>query len=675
MSLTTPITIAGLTLSPLVAGAIVLGLIVIACSVTGYVRRRSRIQLESRYSSMHSAWTDMIRATSNVDQALRNDRNGLVNGRTVFTGASKDALDTARKDWAYWSAQRVAAENNLKEVEALRKRFAERRWWQLSHKPLKSAIHRLSDFSLTIDSNCLAGGPLQELAGLAPADSETASRLKEELQPNGASYTGTVEKFATGNPFAVTDVVVGADGAMYVSTGGRGTQSGLYRITYEGTESTAPAPAAAQPDNFAAARKIRRELERLALPGVNGAAAIATAWPYLDNDDRFLRYAARIALEKQPVETWRNRLDDKASAQTKLTAALALARTTGSEQQRDIASLLVGLPFHELSREQKLELMRVYGVLFARGGTPSGDVRARVIHQIDSTFPSGNPELDREAARLLIYLNAPGAIERSLDAMEQADTQEQAIHYAFCLCTIRNGWTLEERARYLKWFNNAMSFRGGHSFNGFIRNMREDAIRVTSETHAAALKDLIDQQPSQDLAVQSPPRPLVKQYALDELLGAIEKSDRKPDMDRGRKVFAEATCYKCHRFAGEGGITGPDLTAVAKRFSAREMLESLVHPSKVVSDQYQASEFVLHDGQIVRGKVINLFGDNVSVLTDMFNPDAVVNVQVSNIEIQRPSTVSLMPEGLLNTFQVDEIADLLAYLKSGGESAKLSSNN
>ncbi len=193
MSFTTPITIAGLTLSPLMAGAIVLGLIVIACSVTGYVRRRSRIQLESRYSSMHSAWTDLIRATSNVDQALRNDRNGLVNGRTVFTGQSKDALDTARKDWAYWSAQRVVAENNLKEAEELRKRFAERRWWQLSHKPLKSAIHRLTDFSLTIDSNCLAGGPLQELAGLAPTDSQTASRLKEELQPNGARGRSTLE--------------------------------------------------------------------------------------------------------------------------------------------------------------------------------------------------------------------------------------------------------------------------------------------------------------------------------------------------------------------------------------------------------------------------------------------------------------------------------------------------
>lgn len=194
MSLTTPITIAGLTLSPFVAGAILLGLIVIAISVTGYVRRRIRFQLERQYSTSHSAWTNMIRATSNADQSLRSDRSGLVNGRTVFTGASKEALDAARKDWAFWSAQRVVAENTIKEAEDLRKRFAERKWWQLSHKPLKTAIHKLTDTPLTIDSNCLAGGALKELAGLAPVAIQTGTQLSGELESKGAQGRSTLER-------------------------------------------------------------------------------------------------------------------------------------------------------------------------------------------------------------------------------------------------------------------------------------------------------------------------------------------------------------------------------------------------------------------------------------------------------------------------------------------------
>lgn len=215
MSFTTPITIAGLTLSPLVAGAILLGLIVIAISVTGYVRRRIRFQLERQYSTAHSAWTNLIRATSNVDQSLRSDRQGLVNGRTVFTRASKETLEAARKDWAFWSAQRVVAENTIKEAEALRKRFAERNWWQFSHKPLKNAIHKLTDGQLTIDSNCLAGGALSELAGLAPSATQTGTQLSGELESKGAQCRSTLERIQGAMRTAqvaskrVSDTVVG----------------------------------------------------------------------------------------------------------------------------------------------------------------------------------------------------------------------------------------------------------------------------------------------------------------------------------------------------------------------------------------------------------------------------------------------------------------------------------
>ncbi len=194
MSLTTPIEIAGLTLSPLVAGAIMLSVIAIATSVTGYLRRRIRFTLEGKYSSVHTAWTNLIRATSNVDQALRGDRYGLVNGVTLFTGQSKDVLDTARKDWAFWSAQRVVAEQTLKEAEELRTRFRNRKWWQLSHKPLKNAIHKLSDDQLTVDSACLSGGALNELAGLAASTTQTGTQLSSELESKGAQGRSTLER-------------------------------------------------------------------------------------------------------------------------------------------------------------------------------------------------------------------------------------------------------------------------------------------------------------------------------------------------------------------------------------------------------------------------------------------------------------------------------------------------
>ena len=491
-----------------------------------------------------------------------------------------------------------------------------------------------------------------------------------ELIPDGSSYKGVVEKFATGNPFPVTDAVIGADGAMYVTTGGRNTASSLFRITYTGKESTKPV--VRTPDAGAEARAIRHELAAMCLPGADGPTAVEKAWKHLANPDRFLRYTARLVLEQQAQALWKDRAAAEQNPQAKLTLALALARTSSCEEQKNTANLVLGLSWDELTREQRLELLRVYGVLFARGGMPSPDVQARVVNQVDAHFPSSDLEMDRELCRLLVYLRAPKIVERSLMAMSEKVTQEQQIHYALCLSSLRYGWTKESRTRYFAWFHEAMRLRGGHSFSGFLRNIRLEAIASLTDAEAVELADWINKEPSESLAPVAPPRPKVKDYTLDELVDAVAKNGHKPNVERGRQVFSEASCFKCHRFLGEGGITGPDLTAVAKRFTPKEMLESIVLPSKTVSDQYQASDFVLKDGQIVRGKVINLSGDSVSVLTDMFNPDSLTNIQVGNIESQLPSKLSLMPEALLNTFTVEEILDLLAYLRSGGEAAKLS---
>ena len=123
------------------------------------------------------------------------------------------------------------------------------------------------------------------------------------LQPQGASYTGDAEEFMTATPLPLTDAIINPhDGAMYFLIGGRKTQSGLYRLTYAGKESTAPA-SAHQPN--ADDRKLRHELEALHIG--EHADAVDKAWPNLKSPDRFIRYAARTALEHQPLETWQER--------------------------------------------------------------------------------------------------------------------------------------------------------------------------------------------------------------------------------------------------------------------------------------------------------------------------------------------------------------------------------
>src|SRR5262249_15462521 len=147
------------------------------------------------------------------------------------------------------------------------------------------------------------------------------------LSPQGASYSATFEPFLKGKPLNLTDIEFGKDGAMYFITGGRGTQSGLYRVSYVGPKDSKPDPAAPSEQQIkeaAKAREQRHELEKF--QGKVDSKALDFAWPYLNSNDRFLRYAARIVVESQPVDQWRQRALDETNVNAGLTALLALAR-------------------------------------------------------------------------------------------------------------------------------------------------------------------------------------------------------------------------------------------------------------------------------------------------------------------------------------------------------------
>jgi putative heme-binding domain-containing protein len=132
-------------------------------------------------------------------------------------------------------------------------------------------------------------------------------------------------------------------------------------------------------------------------------------------------------------------------------------------------------------------------------------------------------------------------------------------------------------------------------------------------------------------------------------------------------LFGEAQCFACHRFDNEGGAQGPDLTIASGRFSVRDLLESILDPSKEVSDQYAAVVITTIDGKTVTGRIINYHDDNMSVLINMLDPNGLVNVSRKKVESIEKSKVSMMPEGLLDTFKEDEILDLMAYLLSRGD--------
>ena len=234
---------------------------------------------------------------------------------------------------------------------------------------------------------------------------------------------------------------------------------------------------------------------------------------------------------------------------------------------------------------------------------------------------------------------------------------------------LKTGWTTPLRKDYFSWFAKADAYRGGMSFGGFLKLIKDDAITTLGNSDKKQLLELIDAMfiPKLELGAKSmiPARPFVKAYKMEDLASKLETGLAKGrDFDRGKKMFAATACFGCHRFDHEGGSTGPDLTIAAGRFSPRDLLESIIDPSKEISDQYAAVEIHTMDGKSVTGRIINLNGDGITILTDMLDPSATTTVNRRNIEVQKVSKVSMMPTGLLDTLKEDELLDLLAYVLS-----------
>jgi putative heme-binding domain-containing protein len=486
------------------------------------------------------------------------------------------------------------------------------------------------------------------------------------LTPDHSAYTGALEEFITGTPLPLTDILVNPhDGAMYFAIGGRRTKSGLYRVTYAGPESTAPAPADLR---GAEDRKLRHELE--ALHGHADPNTVAAAWPHLGHPDRFIRFAARVAIEWQDPASWQERALSERGTPAALTALLALARAGDKALQPRILQALDRIDWESLSESQKLELIRVYDVTFIRMGAPDPETTERTIERFDPYYPAGRRNLNTELCKLFVYLQAPSAAARGLALLEKAPTQEEQIDYVTALRMLKTGWTPELRKAYFSWFQKAAGYRGGASFELFLLHIKQEAVAALSDSEKDELKPILDAATPAAAAPRvavAEGRPFVKAWTVDELSPLVEKGLTRRNYDRGRALFSTVGCFACHRFNNEGGAVGPDLTGISGRFSPRDLLESIITPSKEISDQYGAVMIALDDGRVVTGRIVNLHGDTMMVLTDMLNPNALVGVNQNQIEDMKPSPVSMMPEGLLNTLDREEILDLMAYLLSRGQ--------
>jgi len=192
-----------------------------------------------------------------------------------------------------------------------------------------------------------------------------------------------------------------------------------------------------------------------------------------------------------------------------------------------------------------------------------------------------------------------------------------------------------------------------------VAGLMETPVRVE------IVKPILDKYPA---AVQTAAEKLYAKLAearKDDIakLERLVKELPAGDIRRGQAVFngAKAQCAACHKIGYVGGLVGPDLTRIGGIRTERDLLESIVFPSASFVRSYEPVRVTTKSDRVLSGIVKNETPDAIVLA---IAADKEERIDRSDVESVTPGTVSVMPDGLEKQLTLQELADLVAFLKA-----------
>jgi putative heme-binding domain-containing protein len=520
------------------------------------------------------------------------------------------------------------------------------------------------------------------------------------LTPKGSSYTAEVTEFLSGVPLPLTNGVVGNDGALYFLTGGRRLESNLYKLTYTGKLNN-KVKDLNENKLGRKERLIRKKIE--ALQTKTDASQIDFLVQNLGHDDRYIRFSSRVALENHDVNLWKQRVEDVESPLSKIALAIAIAHQ-GEDNDRLMAlKTILDLDWSTLNSTEKTDFIRAIDLLLIR---TKQDLEPSVKKAIkDKLLPSYLKEtssINKQLTSLLSYLDVPEILEPTIYKMEN-DTitsnlksiylsgdvskrsdqygkdvenmlknmpNQQNISYAKSLSEVKTGWTKALRERYFRWYNRALKKSGGLQYANFIKAIQRRALDNVPEDERdyflALSSESMNQQIDLMKDVKMPLGP-GKNYTVTDVEKAFAVHKNDVDFANGENFFRASLCVSCHSIKGIGGNSGPELTQIGTRFSIKDIAESIVHPSKTVSDRYRNTIYLLKNGNAISGRPVEETETEIEISVNAFSPDITTKIRKEDIVKTEVSSQSAMPAGLINQLNEKELSDLMAFLLAGGD--------
>jgi putative heme-binding domain-containing protein len=271
--------------------------------------------------------------------------------------------------------------------------------------------------------------------------------------------------------------------------------------------------------------------------------------------------------------------------------------------------------------------------------------------------------LARQVVTALGEWQETASIPDSLAMLQSVDQRDQLAGLVALLRQL-NRLNDEQRRLYFTGLNRGTGFTGGDGMPVFLKRLREDALAGLSATEQEGLGALLQEQPAEEEAV--PARTRVREWVLADLEPLFAVDAVRGNAERGAVVFREALCVRCHRVGASGPAVGPDLSFVARRFSRRDICESVLNPSAVVAEPYRLTQITTTSGTVVTGRILtggDFRSELIRVNTDPLRLSMVQDVDRKEIEDVRTLEQSPMPAGLFDVLTLEEIRDLLAWLE------------
>ncbi|MCU0961076.1 MAG: HEAT repeat domain-containing protein [Pirellulaceae bacterium] len=558
--------------------------------------------------------------------------------------------------------------------------------------------------------------------------------------------------------------------------------------------------------------------------------------PLLASDDRVEAWAARRLLEISPTDQWRDAVLTADNQRIVIQGALALLIAEPTPEHAllvlDRSSRLMN---EFVSDRDFVDLLRVIQVALMQGKIAPDQVDALRV-QLAEEFPAGDPLMNRELIRLLVYMQEGSIMDRYFEYLNSDASHPDKAHVAMYLRFLATGWTMDHKEQLFRILNEAKSWDGGSSYPLYLGNVARDFARQLTpeesveilrrgaqwpdaalgalykvprqldadlrealvqldqaidarqdpasrqlmvgivavlarsgdDASLAYLRTIWDRNPERrepvamglaqyphgenwSYLIRSLPvlenqtaREVLRQLATvdqrseapedlrqiilcglrlgaqgatdalallehwtgqslgdstnawqdrlsawqtwfaesfpdlpdatlpvdagntpwkyDELLEYLTGKDGSAgDPTRGALVFQKATCDKCHRYGDRGEAMGPDLNGLTKRFTRKEILQSLLYPSHVISSQYVSQNVLLTDGRQILG-IVAPGGEGEKIVLNSEGDK--IPLREEDIDEIAPSKLSSMPDGLIKDLTLAEIADLFAYVSA-----------